>query len=148
MLTNIGLTNIHFVQGCYGICTILICQPCNGHNTFLTIFKEHSQAHVKMVDLRRSTGLCTFLVATQTRAVRSRLDNIVVGSPIRLFAELANDLYIFNPVSLQWTIIVPEGSILPPPRVHPGFAAVAGKLYVFGGVLNCNNLAAKSFDLV
>jgi hypothetical protein len=51
--------------------------------------------------------------------------------------ELANDLHKFDPESLEWTTIVVKGDLLPPPRVHPGFASVNGKLFVFGGVLDC-----------
>lgn len=44
-----------------------------------------------------------------------------------------NDQYVFNPISLVWTLSVAVAGIPPSPRRMHGFASSGNKVYVHGG---------------
>jgi hypothetical protein len=55
-----------------------------------------------------------------------------------LYSEALNDIYALDPSTMTWTNLTapettPEGQHRPSPRGYLGLAAVAGKVYVFGG---------------
>ncbi len=49
-----------------------------------------------------------------------------------LAGENVNDLHSFDTNELAWRSLAPAGQP-PPPRIEAGFAAVGGRLYLFGG---------------
>ena len=52
-----------------------------------------------------------------------------------LCAGISDELYMFNPSNLEWTIL--NGSVegeIPPGRCAFGFASAVGKLFAFSGV--------------
>ena len=72
-----------------------------------------------------------------------------------IYSGALNDLYTLDPARMKWTNLTgPETASddwdRPSPRGYPGFAAMAGKVYVFGGVddmgSECAMHACKMWD--
>ena len=56
-----------------------------------------------------------------------------------IYSGALNDLYALDLSKMRWTNLTAPGSESgdgdrPSPRGYPGFAAVSGKVYVFGGI--------------